>query len=480
MFSKMKFSTKLYLSVIGIVVLCVVLMGAINFFKISNAVKGLSKSFIISSLERVKDALEMQMDITQAEIDSDLELITQMTKSLGKPHLDEKEFVELDIVNQITKEKEHVRIPVLKIGDMVINNNFQLVDEVQRRVGGIATIFQVLPGKLLRISTNARKSDGTRAIGTYIPASSPVYKTVIKGKTFHGRAYIVDSWYLTAYRPLRDYQGNIVAVIAVGRKILTPPLKKLLKKTSINGKGYIFIFDSTGKTIFHPIEKIIGKNIKSFSFGEKFLKSKDKFVEYTFKGEDKIARITYFKPYDWYIGCNLKKSDMLFGLHKHLLSGVSISGIISLVISVLIILVLMKYINSILHKIADVCDRISEGEYDIKIDYYAKDAIGKIVDAIHNMAKNISQKIHIMESFKNGISLPLFEIDKNRIVQFANDAICKLTGHSREEVVGKMKGYELLNYKSLEDCEVCKPIVEKVIPTGKPWEGEVSFYNTKG
>ena len=476
----MKFSTKMYLCNIIIVLICVFLMGITNYLKMSNAVKKLAMSFVASSLDRVEEALEMQNEITQKQINSDLEVIDLMLKALGTPYLDKNEYIEMDIVNQITKEKEHVRIPVLKIGNMKINNNFKLVDAVQKKVGGTATIFQVLPGKLLRVSTNVRKLDGSRAVGTYIPSSSPVYKTVISGRTYHGRAFVVNAWYLTAYKPLRDPSGKIIAVIYVGRKILIPPLKKMLEKTNINGKGHLFVFNSQGKIIYHPISRIMGKNIKDFEFGKKLLNTKNDFVEYSFNGEKKIASIIYFEPYDWYIGCSINKSDIFFGMDKILLFSVGISGIIALIISVLIVVVLIKYINEPLKKIAAICDRIANGEYDAQVDYKANDTIGTIVKAIHNMAKNISDKIHIMESFKNGISLPLFEIDKNRIVQFANDAICKLTGHSKENVIGKLKGYEMLNYPSLDECQICKPIGERVIPTGEPWEGEASFCTKTG
>jgi methyl-accepting chemotaxis protein len=76
--------------------------------------------------------------------------------------------------------------------------------------------------------------------------------------------------------------------------------------------------------------------------------------------------------------------------------------------------------------------------------------------------------------------MPLFSINKDKIVQFANEAVCKLTGRTREEVIGKLKGYEMLNYPSVDVCQVCKPIVEIVIPQGRAWEGEVTFHHKNG
>ena len=480
MLKQLKFSTKTYAGIVVIVLTTIVLMGAINYWRMSSALEQLGREYISSTLERVRDALSMQNDITQTKINSDLGLMDMLVRPIGSFHLDESEMIEMTIVNQITKVSERVRIPTLKIGNMKINNNFELVDKVQQMVGGTATIFQVLPGKLLRVSTNVKKLDGSRAVGTYIPSSSPVYQTVMSGQTFRGKAYVVNAWYLTAYKPMRDPSGKIVAVIYVGRKIMTPELRKVLEKVNVNGKGYLFVFNSKGEFLYHPSAKVMQMNMKDFPFGQQMLHTKDGFVEYIWKGNKKISGIKYFKPWDWYFGCGLLKQEMFFGLDKVLLSSTGISAIISLSLSVLLAVILITNINKIMKKVATACRKIAEGHYEIRIDYSAYDAIGETVHAVHELARSIRDKIFIMESFRDGISVPLFSIDNDRIVRFANKAICDLTGHASDEVIGKLKGYEMMNYPSLDVCQVCKPIAEIVLPQRRAWEGEVTFHHRNG
>jgi len=87
-----------------------------------------------------------------------------------------------------------------------------IVDKVKSLVGGTCTIFQRLDeaGSMLRVATNVVKKDGKRAVGTYIPAinsdgkPNPVIKEVLNGRTFRGRAFVVDRWYITAYEPIYD------------------------------------------------------------------------------------------------------------------------------------------------------------------------------------------------------------------------------------------------------------------------------------
>ena len=477
---KLKFSTKMYIGVIFIVLMTIVFMGSINYWSMNKALKHLGRTYISATLERVSDVLSMQNEIIQAKINSDLNLMDMLVSPIGSFHLDKNEMIEMTIVNQITKRSEKVKIPTLKIGNMKINNNFELVDKIQRMVGGTATIFQVLPGKLLRVSTNVKKLDGSRAVGTYIPSSSPVYQTVMSGKTFRGRAYVVNSWYLTAYKPMRDPSGKIVAVIYVGRKIMTPTLAKFLAKVNVNGKGYLFVFNSKGELIYHPNNSMIQKNINDFPFGEQMLHTRDGFIKYNFLGKHNIAGIKYFKPWDWYFAYTIPVSDLMFGMDNVLFSSFGLSAIIVLILAISFSFIFINYIKRIMQDVAKACQKIAGGQYEFRINYLADDAIGQTVRAVHELAREIRDRIFIMESFLNGIPVPLFSVNKDKIVQFVNDAVCKITGRSKDEVIGKLKGYELLNYPSVEVCEVCKPVSEIVIPQGRPWEGEAKFHHKNG
>ena len=81
---------------------------------------------------------------------------------------------------------------------------------------------------MLRVATNVKKLDGSRAIGTYIPATNPdgkankVIKTVLEGNTFYGRAFVVNAWYVTAYEPIWDKtirMSSASSILAKNRRI---------------------------------------------------------------------------------------------------------------------------------------------------------------------------------------------------------------------------------------------------------------------
>ena len=106
-------------------------------------------------------------------------------------------------------------------GGVLINRNYDIVDKIRRTVFkeeeyegrpvGTATIFQ----NDVRISTNVRAADGSRAVGTQ--ASAEVADEVLsRGGTWRGRAFVVQDWYLSAYAPIHDLSGSTIGMLYVG------------------------------------------------------------------------------------------------------------------------------------------------------------------------------------------------------------------------------------------------------------------------
>jgi len=106
-------------------------------------------------------------------------------------------------------------------GAKLLNNNFEFVDRIHSLVFrddkvngldvGTATIFM---GDL-RISTNVKKMDHTRAVGTQV--SEEVYKRVFEqGKLWLDIAFVVNNWYISAYSPIYGIDDSVIGILYVG------------------------------------------------------------------------------------------------------------------------------------------------------------------------------------------------------------------------------------------------------------------------
>jgi two-component system NtrC family sensor kinase len=109
----------------------------------------------------------------------------------------------------------------LVFGASLLNQRYELVDRIRGEAfqdqgtgtdrSTRASIFQ---GDV-RISTSVEAADHTRAVGTRM--DEQVSDRVLKrGLTWSARAIVIDRWYLTSYRPIRDPSGRIIGALGVG------------------------------------------------------------------------------------------------------------------------------------------------------------------------------------------------------------------------------------------------------------------------
>ena len=119
------------------------------------------------------------------------------------------------------------------VGGILLNRNYEMVDKIRTTVFkeesykghqvGTATIFQ----DDVRISTNVRNGDGSRAITTRV--SAEVADAVLKrNDTWRGRAFVVNDWFISAYTPIRNLGGHTIGMLYVGT--LERPYRDILWK----------------------------------------------------------------------------------------------------------------------------------------------------------------------------------------------------------------------------------------------------------
>jgi len=100
-------------------------------------------------------------------------------------------------------------------GDL-INGKYLMVDQILKDLGDTATIFAKKGDDFVRVITNIKKENGSRAVGTMLGKNSAAYSTVISGKTFVGKAMILNKSYITAYDPIFSNTGEITGILYVG------------------------------------------------------------------------------------------------------------------------------------------------------------------------------------------------------------------------------------------------------------------------
>ena len=101
----------------------------------------------------------------------------------------------------------------LRLGNVPMASQNDLVDRAANSIGGLTTIWE---GDV-RIATNLRKPDGTRALGTKL-ADPVVRATVLEhGQVFIGKAMALEQHIVVIYEPIKDRSGRIIGVLGTGK-----------------------------------------------------------------------------------------------------------------------------------------------------------------------------------------------------------------------------------------------------------------------
>jgi two-component system, NtrC family, sensor kinase len=155
----------------------------------------------------------------------------------------------------------------LLVGGLLLNQNLDFIDHINRIVypegalpfgsEGTATLFL----DDVRITTNVRLFQEQRAIGTRV--SQQVRERVLgQGQTWLDRAFVVNDWYVSAYEPLLDAQGQRVGMLYVG--FLESPFR-WVRHAMLAIMGLIFLAVMAvsallsvrwARSIFRPVEQM--------------------------------------------------------------------------------------------------------------------------------------------------------------------------------------------------------------------------------
>ncbi|WP_425991425.1 methyl-accepting chemotaxis protein [Afipia sp. DC4300-2b1] len=102
------------------------------------------------------------------------------------------------------------------------------VDRATSYVGGNATLFVYddATGQFVRKTTNVKKENGDRAVGTQLAPDHPAQAVLRSGQAYKGPAVLFGKSFMTAYQPVFDAAGKIIGILYVG--IPTAPLDAML------------------------------------------------------------------------------------------------------------------------------------------------------------------------------------------------------------------------------------------------------------
>jgi methyl-accepting chemotaxis protein len=422
--------------------------------------------------------VKIQNESIQQQVDHNLNVAEYVLARNGKISFADK-TVSWKAINQFTQEITALSLPQFMVGGQWMGQNIDtktttpVVDEVQSMIGGAVTIFQRMnsQGDMLRVATNVVAKDGNRAIGTYIPAANAdgtqnaVVSSVLKKQVYHGRAFVVDSWYITAYKPLLNSQGEVIGMLFVGIKQENiASLRQEIINTKVGDTGYVYVLGAQGT---QKGQYIISKNGERD--GENILNSQDADGRYFIKsiidkaltlkpgevasesyawknsGEpaprEKIVRIVYYQPWDWVIGVGVYKDELqkyesiIESGRARMVTVMTFSGLALVLLVIFISIMAARSIVAPINHLAKIANEIAGGHVDQQIAYIQDDEVGKLAESFRGLVGYLRDMVAVANRLADG------DLTVNLVPRSSRDALGDALLHmlvSLREVISKV------------------------------------------
>ena len=323
--------------------------------------------------ELINNTLSVRNDLLMEKVLTDISFGCKHLNNFGEIRVESTQLIRVGDNN----------LPALYAGDKRLTLDTKTVDEISKLTGDIVSIFLHKDNKLIRVSTTLKNGEG-RIVGTYIDSDSAVYKKIVGGEPYYGASIVEGEKYITAYNPLVDKKGEIVGAIALGNKDINAYLEKTLNDIKVGKTGYVYIMNSKGDVIVHPIIK--GQNIGKYDFTKEILKKKEGRIEYEFNGVYKLAAYKYFEPWDMYIVATANYDD-LDSSSRSIYNTTIISGIIILMLASIIALFAANKLVKPINKLKDCMEIAGEGDLTVHCDVNSNDEIGVLAKSFNHMVK---------------------------------------------------------------------------------------------
>jgi len=484
LFRDWKIRTKLIGLTLFLVLLPLFGVSYLSMNRFGKSLKNSSEEGMANLVRNVHSMCKVQQEMSQRTAASNLNITRKILYLHGREiEIVPDKKIHFAAIDQLTNERYLVSAPLWKVGDIPLSRDNHFVDEAHKLVGGICTIFQKIEGnRFLCISTNIAGEDGKRVTGTFLPPYSPVAQTILAGRSYKGREYVLDNWYTTACEPIWGRNNKVIGALYVGVKELSAlSLKNEIKQIKVGDTGYIYVINSRGTLEVHPAKE--GKNIidskdsTGFEYIQAMIMDAVKLdngdigtIRYPWINQElgekrprqKITKYTYFKPWDWIIAAGTYEHEIYQSVYKTE-QFILIMVFIGLALAFFLTITLSKVLTNPIQELTEVTTRMAGGDLSERVLIHSADEIGvlglsfnrmigqvqhytsnleKIVDSRTRQLTESREKYRDLSRFLNSIldsatEYAIMALDyAGKIIEF-NKGAEKLFGWQEGEVLDK-------------------------------------------
>ncbi|QQX58755.1 methyl-accepting chemotaxis protein [Pseudomonas chlororaphis] len=282
--------------------------------------------------------------------------------------------------------------PGLHLGDVVLNNNFEEVDEFKQMTAGVATVFVRSGDDFIRVSTSLSKQDGSRAIGTLLDHAHPAYQKLMAGQSYVGRALLFERLYMTQYTPVRDSAGKVIAVLFVGFDYTDAQNAQFdnLKRFRIGHTGSLALLDEQHKWLVPPAG--VQALEQSATTITELARQPGKGRFWSDKSEDFYSVAVPFEGGPWAVVASMPKAEIravTWSVGTRLVIG----SLLAMLLAVGATVWLLRSKLAPLGDLVRQADALGKGDLSARLNVSSQDEIGQLASSFNQMGQALSTMV---------------------------------------------------------------------------------------
>ncbi len=417
MFKKMKYTTKLFILVFLMTAVSLIINSWSSMHMAEDGLLTLGKKSIVSTHNAVYTSIEQVLDTFPKKLQEDISVIKLMIETEGRIAVDESVTRKKSIVDGETGVSVTAEIPEIYFDRVAVSEKGTLgkiADKAAGITGADITIFQLVDkDKLVRVATTI-KTNGKRALGTYISSANEIFQAILRGETVIKEVHVLGEIFLGCYAPLKNDSGKIIGALFSGEPVITSQVRKILRECKL-GTGYFFAYEPNGLLLEHPLS--IGQNVNELF--PQFKGVEEGYIYYkTAKGDEKITYVKRLKRADIILAVGVPVEEIMDGLDTRMLRNSLFIGIGLLVIAILVALFIVHTINTPLKHLAEKTSLVGKGDYTILFHSDIEDAIGLLTRSLNQLVeggRRTLKEMHDSARSLAGASTELTSISDNMV-----------------------------------------------------------------
>ncbi len=357
-------------------------------FLLSNKASQQLETLAVEDLHNQSTGVQDMVEMFNSSLSEEVESYTRLFSSfLPQP-------VTIDQAQR--REINGISVPLLKGGESDLHENNAIVDDFLTRTGAIATLFVRSGDDFVRVATSLRKENGDRAIGTKLDKASPAFAPALKGETYRGLALLFGKRYITQYQPVKNNNGNTIAILFVGVDITHSweIMRSKILGRQLGDSGRFYVLDRNngknyGNYLFHPSEEGKRPQWDERDLNTVLQQTTGTLEQQRPDGHRQMLSWITVPGWNWTVVGEVDKAALLNDVNT-LRNQFLIAGLVlSLLFAALFVVIVRRWLTRPLRDAIGLASRYASGDLRASLEVKSQDEVGQLIDAINGIGNGL-------------------------------------------------------------------------------------------